>query len=789
MPQSDSSTRTRSVRRAGCFLIACLILALGYGTACSQVSFEQNTYPGDYGSNLFAAPADLDEDGWTDMIVTDRANDRLVWLRNSGETEFTEIPIPDTDGYLTYPFIVDLDEDGDLDILGATWTYGEACWFENDGSESFSKHVSGAMPGGHRIIAVDLDEDGDLDMVACGLDSGGNRWFENDGSEDFAEHVLHETRSSHCVDWADFDDDDDIDLVTTDRYSGLVVWTNDGNENFTSELLMFPYAHWVLTDDLDRDGDPDMVGVAYNPSDVSWWENDGAGSFSKHTISSTFQGPLVVDVGDFDEDGDTDVVAAAVNNHEVSWWENDGTQGFTEHPLSSTTYTNAESVQAADLDGDSDVDLVCAGAVDPSIRWFESDIVEMSLFTDLTTGVAPFDVALTDSCTSWYAITDRRWDCDYDGAVDITGADPVWTYDTPGTHSVLLEVWMGARAGRAMLRDHVEVFDTGSALWFDGDGDHVDCPASPASDLTGQFTVEAWISPFDWGGFPMGSYGFGQILEKGSVSLLLTGTHPVRNNHSLYLEMTHPDRGTSGACMPVDAITLDEWQHVAASYDGIGEVRMWLDGVEQTVTYTAAPSGSLAADGAITIGNVGGLLNRTFEGSIDEVRLWNDVREESEIQASMNTLVDGGEQGLVGCWRMDEGNGGVAEDASGGGDGAITGAGWVQGVILDPTSIPEDGSDGVAAGGPTLLSCAPNPFGSSTDIAFVLPRTSEAEVAVYDVSGRAVRRLAGGTLPAGEHRLTWDGRSDGGVSVASGIYFLKLSGPAVRDSRKMVLLR
>ena len=165
------------------------VLVFGLTPASAQLLFQENTLDTDYGTNLFAAPHDLDEDGWMDMLVTDRDNDVLLWLRNDGGTSFTELPIPDTEGYLTYPYVDDVDEDGDWDIVGATYDSAEAAWWENDGEENFAKHVIGGMPGGHWAKTVDLDEDDDLDVVACGLENGGNKWFENDGDEQ-----LHRTR-------------------------------------------------------------------------------------------------------------------------------------------------------------------------------------------------------------------------------------------------------------------------------------------------------------------------------------------------------------------------------------------------------------------------------------------------------------------------------------------------------------------------------------------------------------------------------------------------------------------
>jgi len=754
------------------------------------LSLQENTLDTDYGTNLFAAPCDLDEDGWMDMLVTDRDSDLLVWLRNDGGTAFAELPIPDTGGYLTYPCIDDLDEDGDLDIIGATYDSFEAVWWENDGSENFTRHFIGDMTGGHWAKSVDLDDDDDLDVVVCGLENGGNKWFENDGSEHFAEHVISPSRSSHCVDWEDFDDDGDTDLVTTDINSGVVVWKNDGSENFTSTVHPFLWAHWVIVDDIDLDGDPDFAAVSFNPSEVAWWENDGTGAFAKHSVSTSFLGPLVVDTGDLDEDGDIDIAASAINSHEISWWENDGSQGYTEHPLTGSTYTNATSVQIADLDGDSDDDLVCTGQVSPCVRWYESDIVNIAPTTDLTTGVAPFDVALSESSTSWYPITECRWDCDNDGTMDATGSSALWTYDQPGTHSVLLEVCMGTRVGRALLRDRVTVFDTGSALWFGGDGEHVACASSPAAGLTGPVTVEAWINPYDWGGFPIGAFGFGQILEKGAVSLFLTGAHPVRNDHGLYLEMVHGDATVSGACSPVESITLDEWQHVAVTYDGVSDVRMWIDGAEQTVSFTVAPSGNLGVNGAVTIGNISGTFNRAFEGYMDEVRLWSVARAEPDIIAAKDCLLSGGETGLVGYWRMDEGNGETVEDGSlAGGDGSITGALWEQGVILNATGVAGTGDDDMWGDKSLRIAASPNPFSRATALALTLPSPSAVRVTVHDLAGRVVAVVTEERLDAGTYSFDWDGRNSEGLPVATGVYFCRATSEGGNAIGKVVLLR
>lgn len=75
---------------------------------------------------------------------------------------------------------------------------------------------------------------------------------------------------------------------------------------------------------------------------------------------------------------------------------------------------------------------------------------------------------------------------------------------------------------------------------------------------------------------------------------------------------------------------------------------------------------------------------------------------------------------------------------------------------------------------PGQLRAAPNPFHTSVDLRFGLPVTEEADVRVYDLSGRLVRRVFTGTLGAGEQRVTWDGRKDGGRVVGQGLYVVRV---------------
>jgi hypothetical protein len=75
----------------------------------------------------------------------------------------------------------------------------------------------------------------------------------------------------------------------------------------------------------------------------------------------------------------------------------------------------------------------------------------------------------------------------------------------------------------------------------------------------------------------------------------------------------------------------------------------------------------------------------------------------------------------------------------------------------------------------TLLPARPNPFGSQVSMSYSLAAPGRAELEIYDVAGRLLRRLGGERMEAGEHRVDWDGRDQEGRSLDPGMYFYRLN--------------
>jgi hypothetical protein len=103
-----------------------------------------------------------------------------------------------------------------------------------------------------------------------------------------------------------------------------------------------------------------------------------------------------------------------------------------------------------------------------------------------------------------------------------------------------------------------------------------------------------------------------------------------------------------------DNWTAGTWYHVAATVDPVGGMKLYVNGVLQSETnpYTIAPC---ATDDITTLGVWGDASIRYFNGSIDEVRLWNFARAQTEIQTDMKHELTGAETGLISYYNFNQG--------------------------------------------------------------------------------------------------------------------------------------
>ncbi len=112
------------------------------------------------------------------------------------------------------------------------------------------------------------------------------------------------------------------------------------------------------------------------------------------------------------------------------------------------------------------------------------------------------------------------------------------------------------------------------------------------------------------------------------------------------------------------------------------------------------------------------------------------------------------------------------------------------GTCVDDGQTFDSTSDGGAAARvtpapePLVLDAYPNPFNPTTTITFTIPQEGDVRVAVYDVTGRLVRVLAQGSMPAGRHQVRFEA---GGLS--SGLYLVRFDAPQRSLTRHLLLTK
>ena len=117
-----------------------------------------------------------------------------------------------------------------------------------------------------------------------------------------------------------------------------------------------------------------------------------------------------------------------------------------------------------------------------------------------------------------------------------------------------------------------------------------------------------------------------------------------------------------------------------------------------------------------------------------------------------------------------------------------------QSEIISITSLPQFVPQEVLPTQFMLFQNFPNPFNPETWIPYDLAAASDVTVTIFNTGGNEVRRLNLGQQKAGNYTeqskaAHWDGRSDSGEKVASGVYFYHLQAGSYHAAKKMLILK
>ena len=210
----------------------------------------------------------------------------------------------------------------------------------------------------------------------------------------------------------------------------------------------------------------------------------------------------------------------------------------------------------------------------------------------------------------------------------------------------------GNITGTTTYNVYAETLD--GALDFDGSNDYINTNIDISHTVYPEFTFEAWVYPTRVG------YGSRQAIfshdnccyDRGVIIESGTSSWGVAVGGNLWI---------------AGSVDVNQWQHIAVVYDEVSKTaKFYKNGIESV--YSGGPTNFSTSSNPMWLGRNPG-YNEPFQGAMDDVRVWNTVRDLSDISTEMNNCLVGNEAGLSAYYKLDDGNGSsVAIDATGGGN-------------------------------------------------------------------------------------------------------------------------
>jgi len=208
---------------------------------------------------------------------------------------------------------------------------------------------------------------------------------------------------------------------------------------------------------------------------------------------------------------------------------------------------------------------------------------------------------------------------------------------------------------------------TNYSLSFDGVNDYGDYGNSADFNVVDELTISVWIKP----------------NEIKNASIIDRLPYSGSNGYRLNIRSDGEIWTTFGSAESNDVAktgtnyySIGEWIHIAGVFKNSDYVKLYINGSLMESENTTI---SFSTDKSLEFGRWYNTVgdNEYFNGNIDEVSFWNIPLDETQIQSVMSNELSGDEEGLIGYWNFNEGEGDITHDmSSNGNDGTIYGATW-----------------------------------------------------------------------------------------------------------------
>ena len=687
--------------------------------------------------------ADIDGDNDQDVLITgissSGASSKLY--TNDGSGIFTEVVgTPFANVSQSSVAFADVDGDNDQDVLITGSNIAKL--YTNNGSGTFTEVAGTPFTGVNfsSIAFADVDGDNDQDVLITG--SHTSKLYTNNGSGTFTlvAGTPFADVSEGSIAFADVDGDNDQDVIITGADASAIyhskLYTNNGSGIFT-EVAGTPFlavrSSAVAFADVDGDNDQDVLingDIGSLQYRTRLYMNDGAGTFTTSSISLTDIAQGSAAFADIDGDNDQDLmmmgrkISGAVGIASELYQNNNSpvkvTLGLSNTCASNTsfnvpieinqdatlggvnfvldydetvlTYTGNASTSYATMTTAND-GLVNHDAVNGKISyiWTATNAAGLAYAANTTLLELQFSINGTGAASPVFTWSTTPGDCDLadDAAnpisstfIDATGTilpAPTATLTSDATNNTIC-----AGDNITFTATGVGVSGSGNGLHFTQTNDQVSGTNSALPLNNDARTIEAWIkadgnsagdeSILEWGSTFIGNARSGLFIRSSGVLVHIAGNNDL-------------DGSTN--------IRDGQWHHVAVTHDGT-TTTLYLDGnVEATAAKTYATDNTNFTMGSNANGE-------QFDGTIDEVRIWNVAKSQADLNNNKSTELLGSETGLVAYYNFNQGTAGgintgittLTDGSSSNADGTLTNfaltgntSNWVAGASLTPSGL------------------------------------------------------------------------------------------------------
>lgn len=228
----------------------------------------------------------------------------------------------------------------------------------------------------------------------------------------------------------------------------------------------------------------------------------------------------------------------------------------------------------------------------------------------------------------------------------------------------------------------------GNMYVFDGIDDYMDFGNQAQFNITNDITIEAWVKMSNLGGNQKIVTKFGDIIGDDAYSLEAINGEP-------------QFRLKFGATWIILAagmnLNANEWYHIAGIYDG-ATMKIYVNGVEQN---SMAQTGAFEVSAStFKIGAWAG--GEHWNGSMDEVRVWNTARTQTELRENKHLTLNGSESNLVAYYQFN------TDDPAGTANGVKDALGLANGLTINMPNTAYLASEVAVAGGVSQTLTIPN---------------------------------------------------------------------------------